>query len=411
MKMLRCLLDFINSFLHARVDKCPGNDAGLDVRKAFGLTLHAQSKWYELGTVLGVQSTLLDDILIRTSNVAECLRETLQMWMNSQDPQPSWEQLVRALRDERVNFSQIADAIEEAYSPKDMPLSIQSGHEAPLGPDRLEGDVENVYERIKKEPPMEVDHDFSESDLENETEEIDLDFASLVTNVVMDMESQEISPEHIALHLKNVHGLEPVYAHADTPLLNQRVEDVRKKATLKAVFADVLSDYYSWFNHLLIENIIETFCRKSPDINDRLIEFKQKFSDYSKQRISECVHRNGYGPGRETDVKELVLKVDKKWSIARVKQLTRIRNTVAKILKVKKHTLYLRTVENGCFQMTFLVPEFVAATVFPLKFPTEQKAALLEAGVIELHCDGYDLHLGSPSYESQESDSEVFTFC
>ena len=396
---------------YACTDKCPGNAAVLDIEKAFGLTLHAQSKWRELGTVLGVPSTVLGGMLVRASNAAECLRETLRVWINLQDPQPSWEWLVRALRDERVNCPQIADAIEETYFPGDISARIQSGHEAPPGPDRLEGDVENVYDRIKKEPPMEGDHDFSESDLENETEEIDLDFASLVTNVVMDMESQEISPEHIALHLKNVHGLEPVYAHADTPLLNQRVEDVQRKATLKAVFADVLSDYYSWFNHLLIENIIGTFCRKSPDINDQLKEFKQKFSDYSKQRISECVQSDGYGPGRKTDVKELVMKVDRKWSIARVKQLTRIRNTVAKILKVKKHTLYLRTVENGCFQMTFLVPEFVAATVFPLKFPTEQKAALLEAGVIKLHCDGYDLQLGSPSYESQESDSEVFTFC
>jgi len=110
-------------------------------------------------------------------------------------------------------------------------------------------------------------------------------------------------------------------------------------------------------------------------------------------------------------VKEFVLKVDKKWSVARVEQLTHIRNTVAKILKVKKHTLYLRTVENGCFQMTFLIPEFVAATVFPLLFPTEQKAALLEAGVIELHCDGYDLQLSTISYQAQNTGFEVCKLC
>ena len=114
-----------------------------------------------------------------------------------------------------------------------------------------------------------------------------------------------------------------------------------------------------------------------------------------------------YGPGRETNVKELVLKVDKKWNKVRVKQLKRIQRTIAEILKMKKHTLYLRTVENGCFQMTFLIPEFVAATVFPLQFPTEQKTALLEAGVIELHCDGYDLQLSTLPNESPDTDSEV----
>ena len=391
----------ILSLLHT--DNCTRNRAVLDIEKAFGLTLHAQSKWYELGTVFGVASTVLDDIRIRASSAADCLKETLKVWVNSQHPQPSWEQLGSALRDQRVNYPQIAGAIEEAYCHRNPHI----GQEAPPEPDRLEGDVENVYERIRKEPPLEGDQDFSESDLVNDTEEIEMEFASLVTNVLLDMESQGISPEHIAQHFKHIHGLESVYAEVDTPLLNHRVEEVRKKTTLNAVFTDILSDYYSWFNYLLIENLIRTFCKRSQDIKDQLQEFKKNFSEYSKRRISECVHSDGYGPGRESDVKELVLKVDKKWSIARVEQLTRIRNTVAKILKVKKHTLYLRTVENGCFQMTFLIPEFVAATVFPLQFPTEQKAALLEASVIELHCDGYHLQLSTLPNESPDTDSEV----
>ena len=307
-----------------------------------------------------------------------------------------------ALQDVRVNYSHIAGSIAELYCPYDIP----SIHVAPLEREGL-AESDNIYERSKRLSPIEGAHDFSESDLENETEKIEMEFAALVTNVLLDMESQGISPEHIAQHLKNIHGLEPVYVNSDTPLLNKRVEEVRKKATLNAVFTDVISDYYSWFNHSLIENIINTFCMKSQDIIDRLQVFRMNFSDYSKQRVSECVPRNGYGPGRESDVKELVLKVDKKWSIARVEQMARIRNTVAKILKVKKHTLYLRAVENGCFQMTFIIPEFVAATIFPLQFPTEQKAALSKAGVIELHCDGYDLQLTAPPNELQDSYSEV----
>ena len=307
-----------------------------------------------------------------------------------------------ALQDVRVNYPQIAGAIEELYCRYDIP----SIHVAPLEREGL-AESDNIYERSKKEPSLEGDHDFSESDLENETEKIEMEFAALVTNVLLDMESQGISPEHIAQHLKNIHGLEPVYVNSDTPLLNKRVEEVRKKATLNAVFTDVISDYYSWFNHSLIENIINTFCMKSQHVIDRLQVFRMNFSEYSKQRVSECVPSNGFGHGRGSDVKKLVLKVDKKWSIARVEQMTRIRNIVAKILKVKKHTLYLRAVENGCFQMTFIIPEFVAATIFPLQFPTEQEAALSKVGVIELHCDDYDLQLKALPNELQDSYSEV----
>ena len=126
-----------------------------------------------------------------------------------------------ALRDEKVNYPHIASAIEEAYCPRNPHI----GHEAPQGPVKLEGDVENVYERIKKEPPKKGKgvRDFSESDLESETKEIEMEFATLVTNVLLDMESQGISPGHIAQHFKHIHGLESVYAEADTPLLNQRV--------------------------------------------------------------------------------------------------------------------------------------------------------------------------------------------
>ena len=369
------------------------------IEKVFGLTYRAESKWYELGTVLGVPPTKLHEI--RDSYADECVREVLKAWLNLQGPQPSWDQLVRAFQHDTVGYSEIAEAIKATYCPSHI-SDNQDGHVEQLEPGNL------VYEICKREPQLKCGNELSESELEDETDSIQMKFNALVTNVRLDMQKQRLSPEDAAQHLKYMPALESVSANADTPLLNRRVEEIRMKPTLIAVF-DVLSEYYSWFNYQLIENMIDAFCAESPNVTDQLQKFQEALREYSKERVFEC--NAEYGPGRETDVKELVLKVDKKWNNVRVKQLKRIRRTVANILKVKKHTLYLRTVENGCFQMTFLVPEFVAVTVFPLRFPTEQKAALLEAGVIQLHCDGYDLHLGSPSYESQESDSEVFTFC
>ena len=284
------------------------------------------------------------------------------------------------------------------YGPDNVP-STQSGPEEP------QEEEENLYAKSKKEQPLERACKFRESDLLKKTKRIEEEFADLSTIAVRDMELQKITPEDIALYLTNRRGLEPVYAGEHIPLLEQRVEDVRKKATLKAVFIEVLCKYYSWFNHDLLKGLINTFCKKRRNVKKCLAQFEQSFHKYSTERVSEYVQ---YGSVRQTDVRELVLKVDKKWEVVDVKQVVQIQNTVADILKIEKCTLYLRTVENGCFQMTFLIPEFVAATVFPLKFPREQKAALLEAGVIELHCDGYDLQLSAPSKESQDSDPEVY---
>lgn len=265
---------------------------------------------------------------------------------------------------------------------------VQSGHKVPLGQEY------NLYEKSKKEEPLECACDLRESDLENKTRKIEEEFASLVTIAVKDMESQQISPEDIALYLINRRGLEPVYANSPRALLENRLEEVRQKTTLKAVFIDILSGYYSWFNHDLIKSLIKTFCKEGQNVTRCLAEFEDNFFEYSKERVSEYIE---YGPTRETDIKILVLKVDKKWEVVRVEQLIHIQNTVACILKIEKCNLYLRTVQNGCLQMIFLIPEQVAAAVFPLKFPTEQKAALLETGVLQLHCDGYDLQLNTLS--------------
>ena len=217
--------------------------------------------------------------------------------------------------------------------------------------------------------------------------------------------------------------MEPVYTDAKTSLFNKQVEDIRKKTTLDDVFC-ILSDYYSWFNYDLIENLIETFCAESEDVKKALQEFKKNFSKYSERRVfvivpraessdtesgvrDRIVHFSECGTDRKRDVKKFIMKVDKRWNTITVKMLRRIRKTVAGILKVKKHTLHLQSVEDGCFQMTFLIPEFVAATVFPLQFPTEQEPALLEAGVIELHCDGFDLQLSTPTKKSQDSEPVV----
>ena len=309
-----------------------------------------------------------------------------------------------ALHDKAVNYLEISGANEANYCPADI-SDRESGHEEDMN-------VEDA-----------ADFDLSDSDLEAETDNIQMKFNTLVTRVLFDMKEHGFKPQDVAQHFNHFPALEPVYTDANTSLLNKQVEDIRKKTTLDDVFC-ILSDYYSWFNYDLIENLIETFCAKSEDVKEALQEFKKNFSKYSKRRVfvivpraessdtesgvrDRIVHFSKWGTDRKRDVKKFIMKVDKRWNMITVKMLRHIRKTVAGILKVKKHTLHLQSVEDGCFQMTFLIPEFVAATVFPLQFPTEQEPALLEAGVIELHCDGFDLQLSTPTKKSQDSEPVV----
>ena len=252
-------------------------------------------------------------------------------------------------------------------------------------------DSDNLYDHCKGESHLPASPTYDESDLELETDAIMLNFGSLVTNVKLTMEKQGITVQTFADHLQEIRGLKPVHTHAQQPLLDACIAEVRVQRCLGTGFK-AISGYYSWFNHQLIDNIIKTFCKGNKDIAERQAEFQIRFRDYCHHRISKCP-KNGYGFGRKQDARSIILKVDQKWSTARVEQVTYIRNTVGTILGIVKKALYLRCVENGCLQLTFLVPEFVADTVFRApRLSQEQEQALVEARILELHCGSFSFH-------------------
>ena len=75
----------------------------------------------------------------------------------------------------------------------------------------------------------------------------------------------------------------------------------------------------------------------------------------------------------------MVMKVDHNWSTIRVSQLFHIRDSVAKVLKIKSFHLYLRTVENSCIKMLFYIPDYAMPNVSHV--PQE---ALKTVGVLDL---------------------------
>ena len=57
------------------------------------------------------------------------------------------------------------------------------------------------------------------------------------------------------------------------------------------------------------------------------------------------------------------------------------------LLQIPVQMLHLSSVEEGCLQLTFLIPQFVQDAIFPLS--TEQELSLKELGVFKLTCGDY----------------------
>ena len=211
------------------------------------------------------------------------------------------------------------------------------------------------------------------------------DFSILLTAVRQSLERHKVSVESLLGHLRTLEAIGPTFEPVDVrhsqPLERVLACDFQ---SLGEVFI-ALAPYCSWFNHLIVRNIIETFCDGDKALERRWMKFQDKVREYCERRVFDCPE-DQYGEGDdESEVrKSVVMKVDRNWSTIRVDQLFHIRDSVAKVLEIKPFHLYLRTVENGCIKMLFYIPDYAMSNVSHV--PQE---ALKTEGVLDLRIINY----------------------
>ena len=207
-------------------------------------------------------------------------------------------------------------------------------------------------------------------------------FSTLMTAVRLSLEERKISVESLLGHLRTIEAIgpsfKPVYVGHSQPLKTVVACEFQ---TLEDVFV-ALVPYCSWFNHLIIQNITNTFCNEDEDLKRKWREFQEKVREYCERRVIDCPE-DQYGEDNTTiDRKSMVMKVDYNWDTIKVSQLFCIRNSVAKVLKIKRCNLYLRTVQNGCVKVCFYVPTYIK-----INDPQSLKGELQKVGILNVICD------------------------
>ena len=70
--------------------------------------------WFELGLVLGLKESTLNGIKTDNTTVRECKREMVKSWLQKKDKcTPSWQALVKALKDTLVQHTDVAEKIKQ----------------------------------------------------------------------------------------------------------------------------------------------------------------------------------------------------------------------------------------------------------------------------------------------------------
>ena len=75
----------------------------------------ARTKWYYIGLELKLDVSTLKAIEFKYSDSKDCLREVIMEWLKAVDPEPTWRNLVDALRRPVVEESKLAAVIEGKY--------------------------------------------------------------------------------------------------------------------------------------------------------------------------------------------------------------------------------------------------------------------------------------------------------
>ena len=225
--------------------------------------------------------------------------------------------------------------------------------------------------------------DFS---LASATNKLKQEFSTLFTKVRLSLQKLQVSPESVLSHLKSVEALGPTF---ETVCLSARSESFGKAISRPLQSHEdlfpAIAPYCSWFNHLLVENLIETFCEDDEKILQKWEAFKQRFAKYCEARVHQCPLDEFGEDHLEADTTSVVMKIDCHWKTVKINQLEVIRDKISELLDVKPYHLYLRAVKNGCVELLFRVPTFVAVKFIPPS--AEQVIALQKVCVIQLRCD------------------------
>ena len=229
-------------------------------------------------------------------------------------------------------------------------------------------------------------NNLSESDRKLLSGEVTLQFnqickkyASLTSSIRSSLKQRSITPAGLTERLMDLEGFLPLRKGTKQCLLENRISEFKNATSVEDIFF-ILKEYCSFYNHGIIEYIVEEL--GTSEDKARLEKYKKDFTDYCRRSVFECPFSRG--SEKSSHFTDLVMKVDSDSMIKpyTIKAVDLFHTQVAKVLQVTKHTLHLWSVEEGCLKLTFQIPLLLKTLIFPLT--VDQRRNLKELGVTKL---------------------------
>uniref|UniRef100_A0A1X7TSI5 Death domain-containing protein n=1 Tax=Amphimedon queenslandica TaxID=400682 RepID=A0A1X7TSI5_AMPQE len=171
----------------------------------------------------------------------------------------------------------------------------------------------------------------------------------------------------------------------------QTIKSIEKEfdhvKTMKQLFK-ALEKHVSWFNFELVVKLVNTFITEERDLQRKWSTYCEKLKDYFKNNDTQAVQIADSIEFGLTDIPGTKVMIAK---VARddytLNDLYFFHKLIADSLEVPQYKFYFCTIEDGCMELKYSIPDFLYSVLFPL---TNQQCHLLaEIGIITITCHEY----------------------
>ncbi len=163
---------------------------------------------------------------------------------------------------------------------------------------------------------------------------------------------------------------------------------LEKANTVAGIFKLLTSEYASFLNYDIFENIMKKYnIHKSKEelkYSEHLKEFidKHAISEFAKISPDLLKHKTG---------SKLTLKFDIDYT-CKLAEVIELKNSIAEIMGLYPSELEIVDIKMGCIIVTFLIPAHVPDAIFT--FTSKQEHKFQAASAQWLECNGHTFHFG-----------------
>ena len=175
----------------------------------------------------------------------------------------------------------------------------------------------------------------------------------------------------------------------DKPEMVKSIEnEFEHVKTMKQLFK-ALRKYISWFNFELVIKLVNTFITDERDLQRKWSTYREKLKDYFKNNNTQAVQIADsieFGLSDVPGTKVMIAKVAR--DDYTLNDLYFFHKLIADALEVSEYKFYFCTIDDGCMELKYSIPDFLYSVLFPLT--NQQCHSLAKIGIIKMICHEYE---------------------